>query len=153
MKLYRAPELFPEDDSVKIFLAGSIEMGLAEDWQSRFSNELTDTNITILNPRRLDFDASQDQSITNPYFKQQVEWELAALESADLIFVYFDPTTKSPITLLELGLFNKKPIVVCCPDSFWRQGNIEIVCKWYDIPFTKDKDLFFERSIALCKTL
>lgn len=154
MRIYTPPEVFPIDDGkTKIFLAGSIEMGNAEEWQSKLCKELEDTDLVILNPRRPDFDASQEQSATNPYFRNQVEWELTALENADVIFMYFDPNTKSPISLLELGLFHRKAMAVCCPDGFWRQGNIQIVCQWYDIPYTTDKELFFDRVVKLCKTL
>src|SRR5262249_13162647 len=42
---------------------------------------------------------------------------------------------KSPITLLELGLFARSgKLVVCCPVGFWRRGNIEVVCARYGIP-------------------
>jgi len=43
----------------------------------------------------------------NEHFVEQVTWELNALAYADLILMYFDPRTKSPITLLELGCFSK----------------------------------------------
>jgi len=33
-----------------------------------------------------------------------LEWELNALNEADKIVVFIDPETKSPITLLEIGL-------------------------------------------------
>src|ERR1035437_6205106 len=86
----------------KVFLAGSIEQGKAEDWQKRVIKELADQPIIFLNPRREEWDASWKQEITNPKFKEQVTWELDGLEIADVIIIYFDPTTKSPISLLEL---------------------------------------------------
>ena len=151
---YKAPEVFPTDDGkVRVFLAGSIEMGTAENWQERLCKELEETDIVILNPRRDDFDVTQEQTASNPYMRTQIEWELTALENADIILMYFDPNTKSAITLLELGLFKNKAIALCCPDGFWRQANIQIVCEWYDIPFTTDKELFFERSVKLCKDI
>jgi hypothetical protein len=56
------------------------------------------------------------------------------LEAADLIIVHFDPATQSPITMLELGLFAMSgKLVVCCPQGFWRKGNIDIVCEKYGI--------------------
>jgi hypothetical protein len=117
-----------------IFLAGSIEMGWAEDWQSYVENALTDTIVTILNPRRDDWDASWTQSIDNQQFRQQVEWELSALTEADIIAMYFSPATKSPITLLELGLFGRTgKVIVCCPEGFWRKGNVDVVCAKYGI--------------------
>jgi hypothetical protein len=154
MQLYTPPTFFPIDDGkTKIFLAGSIEGGTAEDWQTQLCKELEDTDLVVLNPRRDDYDATQDPIASNPYFRGQVEWELKALENADLVVMYFDPNTKSAISLLELGLFHKKPIVVCCPDGFWRQGNVQIVCEWHDIPYTTNKEVFFERVIKLCKSL
>ena len=49
--------------------------------------------------------------------------------------MYFDPNTKSPISLLELGLFaQSKKLIVCCPEGFWRKGNVDIVCDRYNIP-------------------
>ena len=115
-----------------VFLAGSIEMGKAENWQQKLASALD--NITILNPRRDDWDSSWEQSINNKQFREQVEWELEALEKADVIAMYFDKTTKSPITLLELGLFaNTGRMIVCCPEGFWRKGNVDIVCNRHNI--------------------
>ena len=49
--------------------------------------------------------------------------------------MYFAPETKAPITLLELGLFARTgKAVVCCPEGFWRKGNVDVVCRMYDIP-------------------
>tara|TARA_R110002094_G_scaffold126116_1_gene120125 strand:+ start:438 stop:881 length:444 start_codon:yes stop_codon:yes gene_type:complete len=117
-----------------MFLAGSIEMGIAEDWQKRVQKQLLDKEIVFLNPRRDDWDASWEQTIENPKFKEQVEWELNGLDQADVIFMYFDPATKSPISLLELGLHaNSSKMMVCCPEGFWRKGNVDIICERYGI--------------------
>ena len=124
-----------------VFLAGSIEMGVAADWQTRLSLALESEAICILNPRRDEWDASWEQSISNPVFREQVEWELEAQEIADLIVMYFVPETKSPITLLELGLFARTgKLVVCCPDGFWRKGNVQIVCDRYEIKIVDTLD-------------
>ena len=121
-----------EFNGKSVFLAGSIEMGKAENWQQKLCSELK--NITILNPRRDDWDTSWLQSIDNPQFKEQVEWELEAQEKADIIAMYFDINTKSVISLLELGLFaHTGKMIVCCPDGFWRKGNVDIVCKRYGV--------------------
>ena len=120
--------------SPTIFLAGSIEMGQATDWQSQVEQAFQNTNATILNPRRDEWDASWRQSIDNPQFREQVEWELEALERADVVAMYFDPATKAPITLLELGLCARRgKVFVFCPEGFWRKGNVEIVCARFGI--------------------
>lgn len=114
-------------------------MGKAADWQTQLTNELSHLDITILNPRRDDWDSSWEQTIKNEQFKTQVRWELTALEQADIVVMYFDPATKSPISLLELGLFAKTgKLIVCCPEGFWRKGNVDIVCSEYGITQVKD---------------
>ncbi len=130
----KAPHDFTQNRMSKLFLAGSIEMGAAEDWQQKAVEKLAPWNVAILNPRRDDFDPTAEQSIHDDYFRGQVEWELAALEAADAILLYFAPGTKSPISLLELGLFARTgKLVVCCPEGFWRKGNVDIVCAYYGI--------------------
>jgi hypothetical protein len=116
-----------------VFLAGSIEMGVCDDWQSDLIAKFPD-GVTFLNPRRDDWDSSWEQSINNPKFKEQVTWELDNLAYADIIFLYFDPKTKSPISMLELGLFGDTgKMIVCCPEGFWRKGNVDVVCERLDI--------------------
>lgn len=124
-----------------IFLAGSIEMGKAVDWQTEIQNKCKKLDVTFFNPRRDDWDDSWKQEIGNAKFREQVEWELNALEQAEKIVVYIDPKTTSPITLLELGLHaNSGKMCVCCPTGFYRKGNVDIVCKKYGIPMVDDID-------------
>jgi hypothetical protein len=122
-------------EGLSIFLAGSIEMGVAEDWQIELQDLLKDHSLIIYNPRRDDWDSSWEQRSDNPPFREQVEWELAALNRADLILMYLQPGTKSPISLLELGLCAaSRKLAICCPDGFWRKGNVDIVCQKFSIP-------------------
>lgn len=50
--------------------------------------------------------------------------------------VYFAPNSKSPITLAELGIacgkFPQK-VIVCCPQMFYRKGNVDIICHRYGV--------------------
>lgn len=142
MRIVQAPGevVTAVDDEKFLFLAGSIEMGAAELWQDKATQLLAgEEKLCILNPRRDDWDSSWKQSIDNDQFREQVEWELNGLEVADIVLLVFDPNTKSPITLLELGLLvawrvaGAKDIVVVCPDGFWRKGNVDVVCHRYDI--------------------
>lgn len=143
MNIIKPPVPIPSNNRFKIFLAGSIEMGAAEDWQTKFTNEFKGLDIVFLNPRRDSWDISWEQTMENQEFRTQVEWELSGMDLADLIVMYLDPATKSPVSLLELGLFARSgKLAVCCPKGFWRRGNVEIVCKRYQVPFFEEiKDL------------
>jgi hypothetical protein len=133
-----------------LFLAGSIDLGLAENWQQKMEESLADLPIVILNPRRNAWDASWEQSIKNPQFREQVEWELEAQERANLIVMYFAPATKAPITLLELGLFARSgKVFVCCPLGYWRRGNIEIVCARYGISLFNDLESLVDQTRSI----
>ncbi|WP_343632136.1 nucleoside 2-deoxyribosyltransferase domain-containing protein [Fluviicola sp.] len=139
MILKPTSDLSQAENRFKIFLAGSIEMGKAENWQEKLEKELQSLGeICVLNPRRDDWDTGWKQEMTNVPFYEQVNWELNGLEAADLIVCYFSPETQSPVTMLELGLFARSgKLVVCCPDGFWRKGNIDIVCEKYAIPMVE----------------
>ncbi len=122
-------------ENFKIFLAGSIDQGKAVDWQTQVTGLLKNAPITVFNPRRDDWDSTWEQDIENDEFRGQVEWELKHMDMADKILMFFDPKGKAPISLLELGLHARDgKLIVCCPDGFWRKGNVQIVCNAYQIP-------------------
>lgn len=130
-------------NDLTVFLAGSIEMGAAEPWQDRLTYLLQNIdNLTLFNPRRDDWDSSWKQSKDNPQFYEQVHWEMDKMYNADAVVFYFDPATRSPVTLMELGFVlgtrdgeddRDKQVIVCCPEGFWRKGNIDIVCDHYGV--------------------
>lgn len=149
-KTYTAPEPIPTAYAryykPSIFLAGSIEMGAAEDWQAKFIEACAPMDIFLLNPRRDNWDASLEQTSDNPDLVQQINWELDGIERADIVFMYLDPNTKSAISLLELGfcagrnysgIYSNK-MVVCCPPGFWRKANVDVTCQRYGIPVYED---------------
>ena len=134
MNVITAAEELNLNKGYSVFLAGSIEGDTAQKWQDIVIEDLANDNGILVNPRRDVWDSSWKQEINNPKFNEQVSWELEALEKVDLIIMYFDKSTKSPISLLELGLFAKSgKLVVCCPDGFWRKGNVDIVCNRYGV--------------------
>lgn len=134
MEVYKAPEKYPNDSKFTIFLGGSIEQGKAKPWGDYLTSKLSSYNfdIRILNPRRDDYDGGQKQSLNNPYFKEQVTWELDGLDRSDLIVMYLQEGTLSPISMMEIGLYIntldwKKEMIIFCPTGFWRRGNIEVL--------------------------
>lgn len=159
-KVVTAPQRNIEiGNEYKVFLAGTIEMGNSENWQKELIEYIKrceeevgeELEVTIFNPRRETWDSSWEQSISNSKFREQVEWELNALENADFIVFYFDPSSKSPISLMELGAFvhfNQQQILVCCPEGFYRKGNVDIFCDRYNIPTVGDKQTFFEHIVG-----
>ncbi|MDJ1483185.1 nucleoside 2-deoxyribosyltransferase domain-containing protein [Cytophagaceae bacterium YF14B1] len=154
------PVIYPPDsiyipaNHTSIFLAGSIEMGKAEDWQQKVITAIDSMNVTILNPRRAAWNADWEQTIFNPDFKGQVSWELEGLERASLILVYFEPTTKAPVSMLEFGLYARSgKLLVCCPDGFWRKGNIDIVCERYSITQVSDLESLIQSAKVYLNTL
>lgn len=144
-----------ETDGIKIFFAGTIEMGNSIDWQQKiiddFYESYQDKEITILNPRRKDWDSSWLQTIENEQFNEQVNWELDALDVSNFIIMFFDKKSKSPISMLELGLYaDSKKMLVCCEEGFWRKGNIDIVCKRKGIPtFETIENLITELKVII----
>lgn len=144
MSEFHAPNDIPWDTGERpfTFLAGSIEQGAARDWQAEVAGRLPGTT---LNPRREHWDPSWPQDISFEPFRQQVEWELKALERCDRIVMHFEPETKSPITLLELGLFaDSGKLLVSCPEGYWRRGNVQITCDHYSVPFYSSLDALLD---------
>lgn len=137
----KAPGTYDVAERYTIFLAGAIDQGKAENWQEKVARALDGFDVTILNPRRDDWDASWEQSADSPQFREQVEWELDAQEAADMVLFVFTKDSKAPITFLEFGLFApKKDAVVCAEEGFYRQGNLDIVAERLKIPMYHSLD-------------
>lgn len=114
-----------------IYLAGSVD---GENWRSFLDKELSNMNYIVFNPL---IDKKEDyvESLTNPQFCQQKLWESTCMAKSDYIVFYFNPNTKASISLLELGLWvREKPMVVCCPEGYWKKGDVDYVCQSFDIP-------------------
>lgn len=137
-----------ETEDVSVFLAGSIEQGKAEKWQDKITTIFQEVpHITFLNPRRPDWDSTWGED--NPKLIEQIQWELRCLRYADIKVFYFDPTTKSPVTLLEMGReleHNPSNCIICCPKGYWRRTNVTVTCDLYDVPVF---DTFDEMVSAL----
>ncbi|KAF1999074.1 hypothetical protein P154DRAFT_523497 [Amniculicola lignicola CBS 123094] len=130
--VYQAPYR-PKVDRPSIILYGSI---LASNpWQDTLAASLSDLPIAILNPLRPDWDSSWVEDISFPKFKEQVEWEMDHGQVADVIVYNFVPGTLTPIVLLELGMHAATgKAVICCPEGYYKRGNVQMVSLRYGIP-------------------
>lgn len=128
------PPTRPTIDRPSVILYGAIQSDPAKDWQTSLAASISDLPIDILNPRRDDWDSSWIEDISFPKFKEQVEWEMDYAKVADVIIFYFASGTLTPITLLELGMYaGSGKAIVCCPEGFYKRGNVQMVCLRYGI--------------------
>ena len=144
------PPARPEEGAgrVSVFLAGSIEQGKATEWQREVVKEVEELPVDVFNPRRKHWEPGQEQRATNPYFYEQVTWEQDLMEQADIVAMYFDPKTKAPISLLELGYWcaaRPEKLLVCCSKGFWRFGNVEMMQLRHEFERVDTFDEFLRR--------
>lgn len=144
------------EDSFKIFFAGTIDNGDSEDWQKDLYCKLCfhdiavielgqnyctpeKCNITIFNPRRENW----NENTTQEDLEKQIKWEQEKLDEADLIIMYLAENSKSPISLLELGLYGQTgKVIVYCTNKFYRYTNVKLTCEKYFIEFHDTLDHF-----------
>lgn len=134
-------------DSKAVFLAGTIDNGDSFNWQEGIINRCQDLDIVFYNPRRKEWTSSTREEI-----EYQIKWEQEHLDNADLIIMCLLDNSKSPISLLELGLYaQSKKIIVFCNPEFYRYDNVRLTCKKYNIPLYK-VDLDNMKKIIESKT-
>ncbi|PZQ57428.1 MAG: hypothetical protein DI555_00360 [Novosphingobium pentaromativorans] len=141
-RVVTSPEALPAGhERPRVFLGGSIDMGSAPDWQKQVIEALHSEDVVLLNPRRADWNPAWKPQANEPEFRRQVEWELAALDSADVIVLYLAPGSQSPVSLLELGLHARSgKVVLLCPPGFWRKGNVDITGERYGVKQVRSLD-------------
>lgn len=129
-------------DAPAIFLAGSIDMGSAEDWQAVMIERLGSDNLllNVYNPRRPGFHEFDD--VEQHY---QINWELDALHEKDIplkaAFFNFTATSKAPVTMLELGIClpkYKQNNIIVCPKEFYRYDNVKLTADRYQVKVYHD---------------
>ena len=133
-----------------IFLAGTIDNGDSEDWQQELIDKLENVEgqlgmwFTIFNPRR----KTWKKNATKEDLEYQIKWEQDHLDEANLIIMNIADNSKSPITLLEMGLYaTSGKLIVFCTDKFYRYDNVRLTCEKYMIPMvnsTKVTDIVKE---------
>lgn len=145
---------FQENTAIKVFLAGTIDNGDSENWQDMLIENLLFYNmdeyddrdldedfslgdLIIYNPRRENWDKNSNQE----EIEKQIVWEQEHLEDADIIIMNILPNSKSPISLLELGLYGQTgKMIVFCSNDFYRYTNVKLTCERYIIPLVNSND-------------
>lgn len=142
MRIIRAPEpLSMRPDEKSIFLAGTI----AGNWRQRVMESLYDADVTVIDPRRSDWDSNWDESADDPRFSTQTEWELEAQDRANVIAMYLSPESEASVSLLELGISARSgKVIVCCPDGFWCKRLVDVVCRRHGLTTAPDLDAMIE---------
>lgn len=95
MRRIEAPDEFT-GPGPSVFLAGGISN--THDWQADLVALLTDTPVTLLNPRRKNYPWHDPAAA-----EEQIRWEFRHLRRATGVAFWFPPETLCPIALFELG--------------------------------------------------
>ena len=121
-----------------VFLAGTIDNGNSLNWQDNTIIELINLgvkNLEVFNPRREHWNPNP----TKEEMEKQIKWEQEHLDKADVIAMVLLDDSKSPISLLELGLYAKsKKLIVFCTPKFYRFDNVRLTCEKYNIELVQD---------------
>ena len=120
-----------------VFLAGTIDNGDSLNWQDKVIIELINLGIEceVFNPHREHWNPKP----TKEDMEKQIKWEQNHLDSADIIAMVLLDDSKSPISLLEMGLYAKsKKLIVFCTPEFYRYDNVRLTCEKYKIPLYTD---------------
>lgn len=120
-----------KSNTIKVFLAGTIDDGKSDNWQKQICKKfINNDNFSILNPRRDKWDAS----LGSKEVIRQIKWEHKRMDEADFIIMNILPKSKSPISLMEIGMYcQSKKLIVFCTDNFYRWENVKCVCDKYGI--------------------
>ena len=112
---------FPQEGETSVFLAGGITN--CPDWQQQMSEMLSQTSLTVLNPRRANFPIEDPDAA-----QKQIEWEHAHLRKATAVLFWFPCETLCPIVLYELGAWSmtEKQIFVGSHPDYLRRQDVEI---------------------------
>ncbi|MHA2279578.1 MAG: nucleoside 2-deoxyribosyltransferase domain-containing protein [Promethearchaeota archaeon] len=119
MQEIQCPTVLAESKVLSLFLAGGITN--CPDWQHDLVSLLAETNLTILNPRRTEYE------IGNLALEEdQIKWEHKHFVLASAFVFWFPCETVCPITLFELGrvIEMTKPTFVGTHHEYSRKRDI-----------------------------
>lgn len=121
-----------------VFLAGTIDNGNSLNWQDKTIIELINLGVKdleVYNPRREHWNPNPSKED----MEYQIKWEQDHLDKADVIAMVLLDDSKSPISLLEIGLYAKTgKLIVFCTPNFYRWDNVRLTCEKYHIELVQD---------------
>lgn len=121
-----------------VFLAGTIDNGNSLNWQDKTIIELINLGVKdleVYNPRREHWNPNPSKED----MEYQIKWEQDHLDKADIIAMILLDDSKSPISLLEMGLYAKTgKLIVFCTPNFYRWDNVRLTCEKYHIELVQD---------------
>lgn len=123
--IYTSTNKLPKKEKGKeyFFLAGSIDYHLQSNWRQEIINK-TGSSVHFFDPTRIDHN-----ELSNFKMKEHIKWELDALDISDKIILNFLPNAKSPISLVELGMYvSTSKLIVICPNEFYQSRYIKVLC-------------------------
>lgn len=108
-------------DNKSVFLAGGITN--CRDWQKELVEKFSDTDLTLMNPRRKDWPIDDPDAS-----EKQINWEHYHLDRARAISFWFSSETVQPITLFELGkwLGEGTPLFIGVDPDYPRKVDVKI---------------------------
>lgn len=113
-----------------VFLAGSIDFKSSSNWREEVICKVNH-EVIFFDPTNHEHDTLDDSEMKN-----QINWELEALELSNKILLNFLPNYESPISLVELGLYTfTRKLIVVCPKQFHKYRYVSVLCERYNIPF------------------
>ena len=126
---------YKEQNKQYVFLAGSIDLYLSTNWRAEIINKIGQT-FHFFDPT-----IASHNELTDVEMKNHINWELDAMNMADKIILHFLPTAKSPISLVELGLYaTSKKLIVICPKLFYKSRYVYTLCEKYNVPVFENLD-------------
>ena len=122
-------EKLPNKERAYLFLAGSMNNNSTNNWRNKII-KILGNSFNYLDPTNSNHDKLDKQQM-----KTHVEWELNAMEMADIILLNFLPKALSPISLVELGMYvASKKLIVVCPKEFYKSSYVNTLCEKYNTP-------------------
>ncbi len=140
-----------------LFLAGAIDNGKAEDWQSQvlttLRNKLENLNFLfqVVNPRRNNWNPKVNSTF------DQATWEIEKLTDSKVIFFRFLAGSDAPITLYELGTcigqeitihptaWGRRSIIISADSNYSKIENLRAIHN-EAIDWSPDNIFYFENN-------